>query len=742
MKQNNGNKRLKALLHSLISFVTRDIVKTLTIVIAFMLFFIIFFFSRESSGVRRIKIEDYIVGQPSPRELVVDRDIAYTDEEATRLKMEAEILLVPPVFSMEREISELVFTQFDTFKLNFSVLIRQGINGENLFLKLQTILPGFFSRQDVLTLQEQPDIQDILILSEALMVEYMDNGVFSFPSGEVPYHAVVKVFQGSDTTNSITVKKEDIFTLESIETEIQRRTDSGEFPPEWQQSLIVILSVFLRENTYYNSDFTDADRKIAENSVDPVSGLLVEGERVLQKGVIVTPEDLVKIKVLGNHALTLSNYSIFGSIFYLVILFVLAWIFMSPLIIRVSIKRSQMIIMISGLLVYFILAMLIIRLGNFSDFYPISVLLPSAMISVMLTILINSRVGIFITIIYSLGLLLQTRMEPYAFLFALFTGIIGSVAVSSSEKKGYLIRATGILALSGGIVLFIIGLLKGLTFSRLVSMLGLGALNGMASGILAIGILPFIEHLLNAATPSRLMELSDLNTPLFKRMLVLAPGTYGHSISVANLAESASREIGANALLARVGAYYHDIGKIDQAEYFAENQTVGNKHDELKPTLSTTVIKTHVKIGVEKGKELTLPKEVIDIIDQHHGSGLISYFYIQAMKEQNGKVKPEDFSYHGIPPQSREAAIVMLADSVEAASRTLVKPNVAKLEKFIWEIIMDKVEKQQMRGCELTFRDLETIKKTFVQILAGHFHTRIEYPDMKNQPELNGKNKK
>ena len=739
MKQNNSYRRFKTTINSFAELVFRDPVKTVSFILAFLLFFIIFFFSRESAGVKRINIEDFEIGKPAPEELIVDRDISYTDERATNIKREAESLLISPVFIKEEQISSKVLDQYETFKLNFNVLYNQGVSVENLYLKLQTILPGFFSREQVEILWSREDIQEIIIFGESLLIDFMETGVFSFTSRDYPYNERVELKTANNKSEeSVSYLTKDIITLNNVDTHIDAMINSEEIPAGWRDVLLVITGVFLKENVFYDTATTEAKRTEAESRVEPVSRLLVEGERVIQKGVIVTAEDLEKIKVLGNRALTLSNYSIFGSFFYLLILFILAWILISPVFSKIRVSRTHVLIMIISMLVYFLTAMIIIRFGKFPDEIPLSLILPSSMISIMVTILINSRIGVFITIIYSLGLLLQTGMEPYSFVFALFTGIIGAIGVSNYEKRGYLIRVTGIIILTGGFTMFVIGLLKGLNFSKLLTFIGFGSLNGLSCGILAVGILPFIEHVLNAATPSRLMELSDLNTPLFKKMLVLAPGTYGHSLSVANLSESAARAIGANALLARVGAYYHDIGKIDQAEYFAENQTSGNKHDELKPTLSTTVIKTHVKIGVEKGKELSLPREVINIIDQHHGSGLISYFYIQAMKEQNGKVKPEDFSYNGIPPQSREAAIVMLADSVEAASRTLTKPNIAKLEKFIWEIIMDKIEKQQMSGCDLTFHDMEIIKKTFVQILAGHFHTRIEYPDMKTVKQNNG----
>jgi putative nucleotidyltransferase with HDIG domain len=264
------------------------------------------------------------------------------------------------------------------------------------------------------------------------------------------------------------------------------------------------------------------------------------------------------------------------------------------------------------------------------------------------------------------------------------------------------------------------------------------AFNGIVSGMLVLGFLPMLEHALNAVTTFRLMELSDLNSPILKRLFNAAPGTYSHSLMVANLAEAACQEIGANPLLARVGAYYHDIGKMDNPDYFVENQSAYNKHDDIAPRLSATVIRSHVKLGVEKGRHLGLPKEVIDIIAEHHGNSVISWFYHEAMKRETA-VNMEDFSYPGNPPRSRESAVVMLADVTEAAVRTLKKPSVARLEKYIQELIMAKFEHGQLSESELTFRDLETIKRSFVRVLAGYYHARIEYPKLpKEAPVTNG----
>ncbi|PKL06004.1 MAG: phosphohydrolase, partial [Spirochaetae bacterium HGW-Spirochaetae-9] len=243
-------------------------------------------------------------------------------------------------------------------------------------------------------------------------------------------------------------------------------------------------------------------------------------------------------------------------------------------------------------------------------------------------------------------------------------------------------------------------------------------------------ILPILEQSFNLPTRFRLLELSDVNAPALKELLTQAPGSYSHSMNVAHLAEAAAEDIGANPLLARVGAYYHDIGKIEQAEYFVENQRGTNKHDEMNPRLSATVIRSHVKIGAEKARELNLPKAVVDIIAQHHGNSVIAWFYDKA-KKADDTIRKEDFSYPGSPPANKEAGIVMLADAVEASSRVLKKPSLPRLDAHVHQLILNKIQEGQLDDCALTLRDLEVIRHSFVRIMAGQFHSRIEYPKQK-----------
>jgi putative nucleotidyltransferase with HDIG domain len=352
----------------------------------------------------------------------------------------------------------------------------------------------------------------------------------------------------------------------------------------------------------------------------------------------------------------------------------------------------------------------------------------------MIVILIGFEESILSVIILSVSQLLFPGATIFGFIFSFVTGISAAFLMKGVVKRINLVKPALSLAIINLLVLlFDFPKSFDLNWFLLVSLYA--TLNAFISSILNLTMIPVFEYFLNLPTVFRLMELSDMNAPLFRRMVTMAPGTYGHSMAVANLAEAACRDIGANSLLAKVGSYYHDIGKLDQPEYFIENQIEANKHDLINPSLSVAVIKSHVKVGVEKAKELGLPFEVVDIISQHHGSGLIGYFYIEALNTEGQKkeIQPGDYSYKGIPPESKEAAVVMLADTVEAASRVLKKPTILKLEKFIWKLILEKIERGQMSNTFLTMHDMLLIKKSFVNILSGYFHTRIEYPKIKRK---------
>ena len=255
--------------------------------------------------------------------------------------------------------------------------------------------------------------------------------------------------------------------------------------------------------------------------------------------------------------------------------------------------------------------------------------------------------------------------------------------------------------------------------------------------LLASPLLYGVERMFGVTTDIALLELSDTNRDLLKQLSLSAPGTFNHSLQVANLAEAAADVIGANALQARVGALYHDIGKMNKPEYFIENQQPGdNPHDRVKPRMSAIIIGSHVKEGMEIGKQYKLPRVILDFISTHHGTGLMEYFYRKAEESQAANEQPVDeaeFRYPGPLPATSEQAIVMLADSVEAASRSLQKPTPKRLKTLIDAILKSRTEDGQLADCSLTFADLSRIKETFHSILSGVYHFRVKYPDQEEE---------
>lgn len=255
-------------------------------------------------------------------------------------------------------------------------------------------------------------------------------------------------------------------------------------------------------------------------------------------------------------------------------------------------------------------------------------------------------------------------------------------------------------------------------------------LTNLVSGIIVLGVLPIFEYLLRTVTNISLLELADSHQPLLQRMVLEAPGTYHHSLLVGNLSDAACTTIGANGLLARVGAYYHDIGKLQKPEYFIENQQIKkNLHDELSPTMSKLIIMNHIKEGLELAKKYSLSPAIWDFIKQHHGNSLVYYFYRRALegKEEDHEVSEEGFRYPGPKPNTKETAVVLLADSVEAATRTLKEPTPAKIEETVHKIINNKFIDGQLDECELTLKDIEKISSVFTKILSGIYHSRINY---------------
>ena len=317
--------------------------------------------------------------------------------------------------------------------------------------------------------------------------------------------------------------------------------------------------------------------------------------------------------------------------------------------------------------------------------------------------------------------------EPFKAGFILMTACACAILlVNQARKRAQVIQAgviAGIWQLVSLILLEHLGINQTQRYLIILT-------NGLLSGIITLGILPFFEYILQTVTNISLLELADFNHPILQRMVLEAPGTYHHSLVVGNLSDSACLAVGANGLLARIGAYYHDIGKLHKPEYFIENQDIKkNVHDELTPTMSKLIIMNHIKEGLELAKKHSLTPVLWDFIQQHHGQSLVYYFYRRALegKEENQEVAEEGFRYPGPKPNTKETAIVLLADSVEAATRSLKDPTPDKIEEIVHKIINNKFIDGQLDECELTLKDIEKISSVFSKILSGMYHSRVNY---------------
>lgn len=472
-----------------------------------------------------------------------------------------------------------------------------------------------------------------------------------------------------------------------------------------------------------------APRSIPADEMNPV--FVEEGEKIIRKGFPITEEAYAKLQKMAESPMYI-DYRAFADAELVLILLTTMWFllfafapFNHKFLLREFIFQVLCFIIVYGATVVGLKSQL------FSSSFNLTVVIPAALFVLIEAILYGQLSATFFSFMLSFGVFAASSWQIIPFLFTLASCLASSAIVRKIERRIDMVLVAIILAFLDAVIISIIAVIFNENLRGMPVVIGGVAANGFLSGILALGLITPIEFMLNTASVFRLMDLSDLNNPIMRKMLIAASGTYQHSQMVAQLAESACRRIGADSLLARVAAYYHDMGKIEQSEYFTENQTDGiNKHDGLKPSLSASIIRSHVKKGVEKARQMHFPEQVIDIIGEHHGNGLIAYFYELAKKE-NPNVNPADFSYPGNPPITRESAVVMLADTVEAACRSLDNPTEERLSAFIQNLINAKIEHHQLDDCGLTFGDITKIRNEFIKILVGFYHNRIRYPNQK-----------
>jgi hypothetical protein len=526
-------------------------------------------------------------------------------------------------------------------------------------------------------------------------------------------------------------------TMESVFDQADKQIDQLEYSLQAREIIKIAVVNAIKPNLVFNKEATDKAIKEAMDGVKPVQKTVKAGEKIVREGERVTPEQISILEQLGiqrskSYPLTLIGSAIFVLFtFWLTIEFVRRY--------YKKIFANHMLMLLIGLIFILILSftrfLTVIKIGDMPEINVlIGYLAPVSAGSMLIAILLDNRLAYFMTMIMAIyvGLLTEGNQLFYA-ITAFVGGTVGIFQVYRLNQTSDLARSGFYIALANIISILTLSLIGGNVTLNLI-LIGsiIGAVNGILSAVLMIGALPYLESAFSITSMIKLLELSNPNNDLLKRLLMEAPGTYHHSLMVGNLAEASAEFIGANPLLVRVGAYYHDIGKIKRPDYFVENQRgFDNPHEKIAPALSALIITSHVREGVELAREAHLPQDIINFIEQHHGTSLAKYFYSRALEEdREGTLSEESFRYEGPKPQSKEVALVMLADSVEAGVKSLQDPTPDKIKNMVRRIIQDKLNDGQLEACDLTFKDLDVIAASFCKSLEGLYHKRIEYPEI------------
>lgn len=525
--------------------------------------------------------------------------------------------------------------------------------------------------------------------------------------------------------------------LLGVYEQAEQQINNSPYTLEAKEVIKIAVINMLRPNLIFNREATDKAYKEAIDAVQPVQKTIKAGEIIVREGDRVTAEQISILEQLGiqrsrSYPLTLGGAAVFVLLtFWIVIEFIRRY--------YKDISRNDRQMLLIGLI--FVIIMLIsrfltsIKIGDQPDLNALmGYLAPVAAGSMLLAILLDSRLAFFITSIMAVYVgLLTTGNQLFYAAVAFIGGTVGIFQVYRVNQTSDLAKSALYVALANIVTIVTLSFIGG-TISWHILAIGtlIGAVNGIFSAVLMIGALPYLETAFSITSMIKLLELSNPNHYLLKRELLEAPGTYHHSLMVGNLAEASAEAIGANPLLVRVGAYYHDIGKIKRPEYFVENQRgLENPHEKIAPALSALIITSHVKEGVELAREANLPQDIIDFIEQHHGTSLAKFFYSRALEEDGeGQISENTFRYEGPKPQSKEVALVMLADSIEAAVRSLKEPTAEAIKNMVDKIIKDKLDDGQLELADLTFKDLHIIAQSFCNVLEGIYHKRIEYPEV------------
>lgn len=698
--------------------------KILTVTVIFIFLNLVMLFQNYNFAIR-IKINDVI-----SKDIVVDEDLDYIDEKASARNEEILSLSNAPCYLVDVQYAEKRLSVLDK-------LLSDLNDGKDLKTVQETARRSeiHFSENEFKVLSKiMRENRDFAKTLEAYCSKVYQNGIIHIDARFAPRlenTGILLFYPAGSGKADERLTKEQAMELELDLKSMQRDVEAmlptfGEFEKRVLENFLIN---FLQPNILLDSEKTQANLNEKLQRERNVYKKIQKGQIIARRGDLVTEDNQTMINAVLQNQQKITPKNVSSYILFNLLFFIFSFSFICFIDADFFGSTANVVFLLSLYMVFVIYLMVPFSLDR-SNYY-FGALIPISMVTITMIFLYSKIFAVIITMLFSVTCFIISGYNSSAFLFVFFSGICSIFVIKNEIRQRSDLLVSGIyVALLNAVIAFTLAFVDGLKMASIAKFAFFGACNGLISSVFAIGLISLGEMLLNLPTVFRLRELTDTSLPLLKELSESAMGSYIHSINVANLAEGAANAIHANGLLAKVGALYHDIGKIGNAIYFTENQGDYNPHTDLTPATSANIIKNHVKDGVERAKAAKLPQKVIDIIQQHHGNGLIKYFYYQALKQapEGEHVSEETFRYKAENPQIPEAAIVMMADQIEAISRASKMHTKEDFQELVEKIVDGKFNDGTLADADLTIRDLTKIKQVFTKSLIGMYHSRIEYP--------------
>lgn len=645
------------------------------------------------------------VGSVATKRYVAPEDTV--DEAATEKLREAAANSVGPIYKT------------DTTVMDKNVTMVEGV-----FQELDTVLAGLPEGESFYNAVQEISLELPVVLSNRQLMAYENLTAEQRKAFANDCVSVLKeIYDKGVTADGLTeAKASGLGYLQELAWSSDLKTMAG-----------VILSAAVEPNLIVDEAAVEAAKEEKRAEVDEV--LIRKNQKIVDEGEIITQEiydKLVALNLVSETGLEGSLMPMLGSLVITGMLFAALYLFFRWGKGNILLKPNEIRMLFT---IYMMMVLLIRILANLTIF----TIVPVGLFAMLVSLLVGRRMALWLNALFCIIGCFIFNGDVQFLMYALISGTFAALIIQKTDKRSHLIPAALGMAAVDFVTTISLGFFFGEGYSaELLLQSGIGAVTGLLSMIVAVGSLPFWENMFEANTPLRLMELTNPNNELLRKLMIEAPGTYHHSLIMANLAETAVYDIGGNTALARAGAYYHDVGKLRYPQFFAENQSGHNPHDELPPEKSAKIITGHTKGGLELAERYKLPPVVRDMIVEHHGNSLVKFFYFKALKLYGAEnVNEADYRYQGRIPSSRESAVVMLADTVEAAVRSMLGhgKTMEEAEAAVKNLMKDKLDDGQLNNSGLTLNELETIRLAFLKVFHGMYHERVSYPEQKEIQE-------